>query len=178
MVTVAQAIAEFLAAQGCTHAFGLVGGGNVTVFDEISKRIELISTHQEQGAAMAAAYYYRTCGRIAPCLVTSGAGSANAITGVMAAWMDGIPLLVLSGNENRALLQGRTRILGTQGFMSSDAAKHFTKFSRMAEDVTALGYVKHGYSLALQHRQGPVWIDIPRDVAREKTWMRGHESSC
>ena len=178
MATVAQAIAEFLVAQGCTHAFGLVGGGNVTLFDEISKRMTLVCTHQEQGAAMAATYYYRTCRKIAPCLVTSGAGSANAITGVMAAWMDGIPLLVLSGNENIALLQGRTRILGTQGFMSSDAAKHFTKFSRMAEGVTALGYVKHAYSLALKPRQGPCWIDLPRDVAREEEWKRGYEPSC
>src|SRR5262245_19678002 len=100
MATIAQTIADYLRDCGCTHAFGLVGGGNVTVFDEISKRMTLISTHQEQGAAMAAAYYYRTCGRIAPCLITSGAGSANAITGVMSAWMDGIPMLVLSGNEN------------------------------------------------------------------------------
>lgn len=166
-MTIAQAIAEFFVSQGCTHAFGLVGGGNVTVFDEVSKRMQLVSTHQEQGAAMAACYYYRTCGRIAPVLITSGAGSANAITGVMAAWMDGIPMVVLSGNENRALLQGRTRILGTQGFMSSDAAKHFTKFSRMAEALTAMDYVKHGYYTALEHRQGPCWIDIPRDVARE-----------
>jgi acetolactate synthase-1/2/3 large subunit len=164
---IAQAIAEFFVEKGCTHAFGLVGGGNVTVFDAVSKRMQLVSTHQEQGAAMAACYYYRTCGRIAPVLITSGAGSANAITGVMAAWMDGIPMVVLSGNENRAMLQGRTRILGTQGFMSSDAAKHFTKFSRCAEAVTAMPFLKYGYDLALQRRQGPIWLDIPRDVARE-----------
>lgn len=164
---IAQAIAEFFVSKGCTHAFGLVGGGNVTVFDEVSKRMELISTHQEQGAAMAACYYYRTCGKIAPVLITSGAGSANAITGVMAAWMDGIPMVVLSGNENRAMLQGRTRILGTQGFMSSDSAKHFTKFSRMAEALTAMEYVKYAYDFALAHRQGPCWVDLPRDVVRE-----------
>lgn len=167
MATVAKAIAEFFAEKGCTHAFGLVGGGNATVFDECSKTMQLIPCHQEQGAAMAATYYYRTCGRIAPVLITSGAGSANAITGVMAAWMDGIPLVVISGNENIALLAGRTRILGTQGYMSSDAARHFTKFARMANKETAMEYLKIGYEAALAHRQGPIWIDCPRDVARE-----------
>lgn len=164
---IAQAIAEFFVSKGCTHCFGLVGGGNVTVFDECSKVMEVVSCHQEQGAVMAAAYYYRTCGRLAPALITSGAGSANAITGVMAAWMDGIPLLVLSGNELLRHLHGNTRIKGTQGYLSSDAARHFTKFACMTNKETCLDMVKKGYDLALEHRQGPVWIDCPRDVVRD-----------
>lgn len=172
---IAQAIAEFFVSQGCTHCFGLVGGGNVTVFDECSKRMEVISCHQEQGAVMAAAYYYRISGRIAPALITSGAGSANAITGVMAAWMDNVPMVVLSGNEQLRHLSGKTRILGTQGYMSSDAARHFTKFACITNKETCLDAVKKGYDLALQHRQGPVWIDIPRDVARD-TEQEGYGS--
>lgn len=164
---IAQAIADFLVSKGCTHCFGLVGGGNVTVFDECSKVMEVVSCHQEQGAVMAAAYYYRMCGRLAPALVTSGAGSANAITGVMAAWMDGIPLLVLSGNELLRHLHGNTRIKGTQGYMSSDAARHFTKSSVMTTKETCLQAVKDAYNMTLEHRQGPCWVDIPRDVARD-----------
>lgn len=164
---IAQAIAEFFVSKGLTHCFGLVGGGNVTVFDECSKRMEVISCHQEQGAVMAAAYYYRTCGRLAPALITSGAGSANAITGAMAAWMDGIPLLILSGNELLRHLHGNTRIKGTQGYMSSDAARHFTKWAVMTDKTTALESVKKAYDLCLAHRQGPCWVDIPRDVARD-----------
>lgn len=164
---IATQIAEFFASQGITHCFGLVGGGNVTVFDECSKRMEVISCHQEQGAVMAAAYYYRMCGRLAPALITSGAGSANAITGAMAAWMDGIPLLIISGNELLRHLSGNTRIKGTQGYMSSDAAKQFTKFACITHKSNCLESIEKGYQIALKHRQGPVWIDVPRDVARE-----------
>ena len=96
-MNVAQAIAHWLADKEITHAFGIVGGGNVAIWDAITRleKTRLVSVHHEQAAAMAASFYYRTCGKLSLCLVTTGAGSANAITGVLAAWMDQVPLIVI-----------------------------------------------------------------------------------
>ena len=164
-VNVADTIAELLVARGITHAFGIVGGGNATLFDALYRRLTLVCVHHEQAAAMAATYYYRVCGKLAPVVVTSGAGSANAITGVMAAYMDSIPLLVLSGNEKLAHIDGRTRILGLQGFDSSAVASHFTKHSdRLRNPEYAELVIETAIRVALEHRQGPVWVDVPKDI--------------
>ena len=168
-MTVAERIAVWLYENGITHAFGIVGAGNVQIFDAIARleKTEIVCVHHEQAAAMAGAYYYRTCGRIAACLVTTGAGSANAITGVMAAYMDSIPLLVVSGNEPSAYLQQKMRVLGVQGFDSARLAAGFTKAALRvvppwgSSDIRDLDVMLH---TALAPRQGPVWIDIPRDV--------------
>jgi len=114
---------------------------------------------------MAATFYYRTVGRMAAVLVTTGAGSTNVITGVMDAWMDSIPLLVLSGNEAEKYHQSKGRGFGFQGYDSVHVAKGFTKLaSRMCVGDRYTGYLDWHLAAALRHRQGPVWIDIPRDV--------------
>jgi acetolactate synthase-1/2/3 large subunit len=122
-------IAEWLAEKGITHAFGIVGGGNVILWDAITRlgKTELICTHHEQAAAMAASYYYRTSGKLALCLVTTGAGSTNAITGVMAAYMDHVPLLVISGNEPSKYMNKPERVWGVQGYDSSGVVAKLTK---------------------------------------------------
>ena len=168
-MTVADRIALWLADQEIRHAFGIIGAGNVALFDAIARlgETEIVSVHHEQAAAMAGAYYYRSCGRVAACLVTTGAGSANAITGVMAAYMDSIPLLVISGNEPSAYLQQKMRVLGVQGFDSARLAAGFTKAALRVvppwgpSDIRDMDVMLH---TALAPRQGPVWIDIPRDV--------------
>ena len=71
-MTVAEKIADYLASKGCTHAFGIVGGANLTLFSEIAKRLTVVSVCHEQAAAIAGAYFYRVSGRIAPCLVKRG----------------------------------------------------------------------------------------------------------
>lgn len=167
-MTVSDIMAEWLVAQGVTHAFGIVGGGNVSLFVALAKHMTLVCCHHEQAAAQAATYYYRTCRRIAPVIVTSGAGSANAITGVMAAQMDGIPLLVLAGNEKLAAMQEHTRIIGVQGYRSDYVAQHFTKYARsVASPRFALSELQECYRVALQPRQGATWLNIPQDVQRE-----------
>ena len=164
-MTVADEIADHLAAEGITHAFGIIGGGNVTLWDAIAKKIEIVCCHHEQAAAQAGTYYYRTCGRLAPVIITSGAGSANAITGVMAANMDSIPLLVLAGNEKLSDLVGKTRILGLQGYDSAALARGFTKWSQTCWTAgEALPLLKKGIEKAITPRQGAVWITIPRDI--------------
>lgn len=166
--TVADAMADWLLGNGVTTAFGIIGGGNVTLFDALAKRINVVCCHHEQAAAMAATYYWRTCERIAPVVVTSGAGSANAITGVMAAHMDGVPLLVLAGNEKLAAMQERTRIIGIQGFRSDYVAEHFTKLARMVASARfALSVLEECYKAATTPRYGATWINIPADVQRD-----------
>ena len=162
---VAEAIADYLAAEGATHAFGIIGGGNVTLWDAISKKIEIVCCHHEQAAAQAATYYYRVSGRLPPVIVTSGAGSANAITGVMAANMDSIPLLVLAGNERSDVLVGKTRILGLQGYDSAALARGFTKFAQTCwSGGEAIPLLRLGIEKATTPRQGAVWLSFPRDI--------------
>ena len=144
-----------------------MGGANLTLFDALAKRMHVVSTQHEQGAALASLYHYRMCGRIAPCLVTAGGGSANALTGVIEAQMDGIPLLVISGNElSRWFALPKTRTVGFQGFNPCGIVYSVTKKCVSVDNPLA---AKHSldalYHSALAHRQGPCWIDIPQDIA-------------
>ena len=163
---VADKIAEWMADKGLTHAFGIIGGGNFTIWDAVAKlkKTQIVCVHHEQAAAMAAAYYFRTCGRIAPVLVTTGAGSSNAITGVLAAWMDSTPLLVISGNEAKKHMGSVTRVWGVQGYGSPELARQITKDAFRAHSENAIEGLEHALELCLSERQGPVWVDIPKDV--------------
>ena len=164
---VADAIAETLREYGITHCFGIIGGGNVTLWDALSKKLEIVCTHHEQAAAQAATYYYRTCSRLAPVVVTSGAGSANAITGVMAANMDSIPLLVLAGNEKVVHMTDHMRILGVQGYESARLARGFCKNSETVwHPGSAVPNVRSAIVDALTPRQGAVWLNIPNDIQK------------
>lgn len=162
-------VAWFLADQGIEHIFGIVGGGNVILWDAITRlgKTQIICTHHEQAAAMAASYYARVGKRLGACLVTSGAGSANAITGVIAANMDGVPLLVISGNEHARTLKAHNRTLGLQGYDSTQVVQPLTKDAwRMWTPKFASG-LETSADLARTPRMGPVWIDVPRDVQNE-----------
>ena len=144
--------------------FMVVGGANSHLADSLSKnsRLKFVCVQHEQAAAMAAAYYYRVRERVALCLVTTGAGSTNAITGVMAAWMDSIPLLVISGNEASKYYEAGGRGFGFQGYKSAEVAKHFTKLALSGPLVPSL--LDSVLRVALEPRQGPVWLDFPKDL--------------
>lgn len=161
-------IARSLEEKGVTHAFGIIGGGNIALWDAIARRgrTALVSTHHEQAATMASAYFNRVAGRLGSvALVTTGAGSTNAITGVMAAHMDGIPLLVISGNEASKYFERPLRIHGVQGYDSAHVAGNFASFySRQAPYHSATELIERAYARAISHRQGAAWLDIPKDV--------------
>ena len=165
-MTVAEAVAEWLHEKGIRHAFGIVGAGNLGLWEAIERlgKTEIVSVHHEQAAAMAASFYQRTSGRIAVCLVTTGAGSTNAITGVMAAWMDSTPLIVISGNETAESLRGDTRVLGVQGYESADLARGFTKYAENAYAEHLIEDLDRALHRATHGRHGPVWLNICRDV--------------
>jgi len=166
-MTVAEQIAEYLASKGVTHAFGIVGGANLSIFEAIARRMQVISVCQEQAAAIAASYYYKISGRIAPCLVTAGGGAANCITGVIEAHMDGIPLLVISGNEmTKFIKQPHTRTIGFQGFNPCEVVHSFTKKCVSVDNPMGARFSLDSlYQAALDGRQGACWLDVPQNIA-------------
>ena len=166
-VKVSELIAQALEDLGIEHIFGIIGAGNVHLYEAIARHgyTEIICVHHEQAAAMSASYYTRTSGRLALCLVTTGAGSSNAITGVLAAWMDGTPLIVISGNEASQTMCADTRVWGVQGYGSAETAEHFTKLAvRGMYPHETMDALERAYKVALKAPQGPVWVDIPKDV--------------
>ena len=166
-MNIAEYIADYLATRGCTHAFGIVGGANLLLFEAIARRMEVVSMCHEQAAAIASSYHYKACRRIAPCLVTAGGGAANAITGVIEAHMDGIPLLVISGNElTRFMRAPRTRTIGFQGFDPCDFVRTKTKLCVSVDnEIAAKHSIDTLYRTAIAHRQGACWLDIPQDIS-------------
>jgi len=165
---VADKIASWLTEKGIRHAFGIIGAGNVAIFDALASaaKIKIIPCHHEQAAAMAATYYFRTSGTLAPVLVTTGAGSSNSLTGVLAAYMDSIPLLVIAGNEPLPFFgTPHSRVVGVQGYASAALARPITKYAAQAQTpMDVMTILNQCYEEALQPRQGPCWAEIPRNL--------------
>ena len=162
-------LAEFFKAQSIRHVFGIVGAGNAHVFDAIYRLgfTEIICVHHEQAAVMAATTYYRTTGKVTAALLTTGAGSSNGVTGVLSAWMDSMPVLIISGNENSkyTLEDNSFRIWGVQGYDSTYMVSKITKMSeRLMDPPDILNLISKAYKIASTSRPGPVWIDIPMNV--------------
>jgi len=171
-VNISDQIAQWLEQRGIEYAFGIIGGGNVTLWDAIARRgkTALISVHHEQAAAMAATFANRVRGRhCAIALVTTGAGSTNAITGVMDAWMDSVPLLVISGNEAQKFIDHpQERGFGVQGYDSVAVATPFTKYAARLtpSDGSLIRVLDTALAESCTGRPGPVWVDIGQDVQR------------
>lgn len=168
MDTVADAIARWLHEKGIEVAFGIVGGGNVPLWDAITRleKTKIVCVHHEQAAAMASGYFNRMADRLGSiALVTTGGGSSNALTGVLAAYMDRTPLLVISGNEASRYMDQPQRVWGVQGYDSSRAADRFVKQSARVLSAPEwhfkLGFCRQ---TAAEAPAGPVWVDIPKDV--------------
>jgi acetolactate synthase-1/2/3 large subunit len=170
-VRVADAVADWLATKKIEYAFGIIGGGNAVLFDAIQAKgaTHIISVHHEQAAAMASCYFNRTRGFLASVvLCTTGAGSTNAITGVMAAHMDSIPLLVISGNEKwESVLMGKTRIRGVQGYDSSSLMAAHANYTEMFGagniEISLERCWREALGMNATKRQGICWLDIPKD---------------
>jgi len=162
-------LAEFLKAKNIKHVFGIVGAGNAHLFDAIYRLgfTEIICVHHEQAAVMAATTYYRTTGKVTVALLTTGAGSSNGVTGVLSAWMDSMPVMVISGNENSkyTLEDNSLRIWGVQGYDSTYMVSKITKLSeRLTNPSDVLNLISKAYRISSSSRPGPVWIDIPMNI--------------
>lgn len=169
---IADIIMDDLADLGIRQAFAVVGGGSMYLSHAlgISKRIKTIYCHHEQACAMASEGYARyTCDRPALVSVTTGPGGTNTITGIVGAYLDSIPMIVVSGQcrYNTSVpetgLPLRTR--GVQEFNIVDTVKTMTKYAKLVVDpLTVRRELYKAYHLAMNGRRGPVWLDIPQNV--------------
>ncbi len=170
-MNVADKIANWLVEKEISHVFGIIGSANMGIWNSIAQKeeIKIVCCHHESAAATASDFFNRTSGRLkSVCLVTAGAGSSNALTGVLASYMDSTPLMVISGQENTAFLDrdyGK-RVIGVQGFMAAETAFAMTKrASRLNENyIEVCAELDNLYRIATTGRKGPVWLDIPRDL--------------
>lgn len=168
-VKISDVIAEFLVEKDMRHVFGIIGAGNAHVFDSIGSHqdLEMVCVHHEQAATMAMQTYYRTSGRITAAVLTTGGGSTNGFTGVVSAWADSIPGMVISGNENSRFTRADNplRMWGIQGYDSSASVEKVTKYAaRVSDPAEVLYELEKAYHIAATGRPGPVWLDVPMDI--------------
>lgn len=170
-IKVAQYVAEFLVNHGIEDVFMITGGGAMHLDDALGHNQDLncVFNHHEQACAIAAEAYARLTGKIAAVCVTSGPGGTNAITGVLGAWQDSIPMFVVSGQVKRETTTWSTNLplrqLGDQEFQITQCVSCMTKYAIMITDANDIRYhLEKAWSLCMSGRKGPVWIDIPLDV--------------
>ena len=162
-MTGAQIILESLKREKVSTVFGYPGGVVLGIFDELydNKEINLVLTRHEQGAVHMADGYARVSGEPGVALVTSGPGATNTVTGIATAYMDSIPMVVLTG-------QVPTILIGNDAFQEADIVgitRPCTKYNYLVKDVKDLAYtIKEAFHIARTGRPGPVLIDLPKDV--------------
>jgi len=160
---------SFLAGLGVKHVFEVTGGGAMHLNDSLGqcRALEYVCTLHEQAAAMAAESYAKVANDIGVCLVTTGPGATNALTGVAGAWLDSTPMLVISGQVKRADLKGASGVR-QMGVQEVDIVAMASPITKYAVTVTEPGdirwHMEKAAHLARTGRPGPVWIDIPLDV--------------
>ena len=159
----AKMVVEALKDQGVEVVFGYPGGAVLPIYDEIfqQNQIRHVLVRHEQGAVHAAEGYARSTGKPGVCLVTSGPGATNAVTGLTDALLDSIPIVVLTG-------QVPTFMIGTDGFQEADTVgitRPCTKHNWLVRETDQLSDVLHqAFHVAKSGRPGPVVVDIPKDV--------------
>jgi acetolactate synthase-1/2/3 large subunit len=165
-MTGAKMVTESLKNEGVDVVFGYPGGAIMNVYDEIYKQTDFkhILTRHEQAAVHAAEGYAKSTGRVGVAIVTSGPGFTNAVTGLADAYMDSIPLVVITG-------QVPTTIIGTDGFQEIDAvgiSRPCTKHNYLVNDIKDIPRImKEAFHIASTGRPGPVHVDIPKDITAE-----------
>jgi acetolactate synthase-1/2/3 large subunit len=166
---VADYIADFVAKLGVGHVFLLPGGGAMHLNDAVGKnpQLEVVPCHHEQAAAIAAEAYGRIQQNIGVAMVTTGPGATNAITPVAGAWIESVPLLVLSGQVKSAdRLKGTPlRQKGVQEVDIISLVRPITKYAvTVAQPQDIRRELEQAVYLARSGRAGPVWIDVPLDI--------------
>ena len=165
-MTGAKMVVESLHQEGVEVVFGYPGGAIMNVYDEIYKQnhFQHILNRHEQASIIAAEGYARATGKVGVSIVTSGPGFTNAVTGLADAYMDSIPLVVISG-------QVPTTIIGSDGFQEIDAvgiSRPCTKHNYLVNRIEDLPrIIKEAFHIASTGRPGPVHVDIPKDITAE-----------
>lgn len=167
-LTGAQIVLECLKEQGVDTVFGYPGGSILNIYDELYKQkdeITHILTSHEQGASHAADGYARSTGKVGVCFATSGPGATNTVTGIATAYMDSVPMVVITCNVGVGLL-------GKDSFQEVDISGitlPITKHNFIVKDVHDLANtIRRAFRIAKTGRPGPVLVDIPKDVTAAK----------
>lgn len=157
-------IISFLKNNGCNDIFMITGGGIMHLVESVgsTKGIKYYCNHHEQASAIAAEAYGRLKG-MGVCLVTTGPGGTNTVTGVLGAWLDSIPVIYLAGQTSiDTLANNGLRQLGIQESPNSEILKPITKYSATVLDSKEIRYqLEKAIFLAKEGRPGPVWLEIP-----------------
>ncbi len=162
-MTGARAVVEILHKENISQIFGIPGGVVIPLYDELYKyqKIKLVITKHEQGAIHAADGYARSTGKTGVCIVTSGPGATNIVTGLATASMDSIPVVALTG-------QVPTSIIGNDAFQEADTTgitRPVTKHNFIVKDLEELPIImKKAFYIASTGRPGPVLVDLPKDI--------------
>ncbi|HTP62182.1 MAG TPA: acetolactate synthase 3 catalytic subunit [Burkholderiales bacterium] len=166
-LTGAEIVIRCLQAEGVEYVFGYPGGAVLWIYDELFKqdKVRHVLVRHEQGAAHAADGYSRSSQKVGVCLVTSGPGLTNAVTGIATAYMDSIPMVIISG-------QVPTHAIGEDAFQECDTVgitRPCVKHNFLVRDVKDLAMtIKKAFHIATTGRPGPVLVDIPKDVTVNK----------
>ncbi len=167
-LTGAEIIIECLKAEGIDYVFGYPGGAVLHIYDAFYQQddVKHILVRHEQGATHAADGYARSTGKPGVVLVTSGPGATNAVTGIATAYMDSIPMIVITGQVHKHLI-------GNDAFQEVDSVgitRPIVKHNFLIKDVKDVATIfKKAFHVATTGRPGPVVIDIPKDITAEKT---------
>jgi acetolactate synthase-1/2/3 large subunit len=169
MIKVSDYIFEFLYSKGTDTVFTVSGGGCMHLIDSLGKfkKIKYICNHHEQACSIAAEGYARITNKPGVVLVTTGPGGTNAITGVLCAYQDSIPMIIISGQVPSDQLSKNTgcRQIGQQEFNIVSCVTSMTKFAKVVTNPIDIPMVlAEAYNIATTGRPGPVWIDIPLNV--------------
>src|SRR5216117_1786431 len=165
-LTGAEIVVKCLQAEGVEYVFGYPGGAVLFIYDELFKqdKVKHILVRHEQGATHAADGYSRSSDKVGVALVTSGPGVTNAVTGIATAFMDSIPMVVITG-------QVPTRAIGEDAFQECDTVgitRPCVKHNFLVRDVNQLAItIKKAFHIATTGRPGPVVVDIPKDVSNQ-----------
>ncbi|OEU76564.1 MAG: acetolactate synthase, large subunit, biosynthetic type [Desulfuromonadales bacterium C00003093] len=161
-LTGSQILLESLQKEGVDTVFGYPGGAVINIYDDLyDSSIEHILTRHEQGAVHAADGYARCTGKVGVIIATSGPGATNTVTGIATAYMDSIPMVIITG-------QVPTPLIGNDAFQEADMCgitRPCTKHNFLVKDVRDLARtIKEAFYIARTGRPGPVLIDLPKDV--------------
>jgi acetolactate synthase-1/2/3 large subunit len=164
-LTGAQILMEVLKEESVESIFGYPGGAIIDIYDELAKTdIDHVLVLHEQAAVHSADGYARASGQVGVCLVTSGPGVTNTVTGIASAYMDSVPIVILSGQVPKALI-------GNDAFQEVDIVgitRPCTKHNYLVMSIDELAStVKEAFHLARSGRPGPILVDIPKDITKE-----------
>jgi len=169
VVKISDYVIDYLISLGIKNIFLISGGGCIHLIDSVgkNKKIKFICNHHEQASSIAAEAYSRVTEKISACLVTSGPGSTNTLTGLIGAWLDSIPVIFISGQIKRETIAdySKLRQIGDQEINIIDMVKPVTKYAVTVFKEEEISYhLEKAVYLATHGRPGPVWVNIPLDI--------------